>query len=300
MGVYKTYDLVITNLTTDESVEIYGSNRGIFGWLRPMKGFGNPDVRTSSYVNSGSDGGYVGDQFYGMRQIPLSVVLNSKSYEEFAEAASLISRVIRIRDDLRVQLFTPTGKVFQVTARLSQPLDPVIGDFPLLADYDIELLASDPIIYDYTDGAALEVTLHRPTLGGLLWGVDGLSWKNDDDVTGAFWEASGGGVIINNSGTTGVWPVVEISGVGTNPSVMNRTTGEVVSLDITTAADDVILIDMYRREVTLNGVSIFNNLVSKQFWQLQAGLNEIVFDSTGEADTATAKVRWNNGYMGVL
>lgn len=295
MTAFKTYDLVITNLSTNESVTINGSKKGLFHWVPPMRGFGNPDVRTSSYVNSGSDGGYISEQFHGMRQIPITASLISSNYEEFADAAALISRVIRIRDDLRVQLFTPTGKVYSLIARLTQPLDPNV-QYPLLADYDIELLASDPLIYDYTAGAALEVILHRPSLGGLMWASDGLLWGEN----GLLWVASGSGVTVVNGGSEDAWPVIEITGAAINPSVTNNTIDQTVSLNITTAATDVIKIDMYKKEVTLNGVNIFNNLDLDQFWPLIKGGNDIVFDSDGETDTATAKLTWYNGYLGVL
>jgi len=303
MSALKTYDLVITNLSTNESVTIYGSKRGLFHWVPPMKGFGNPDVRTSSYVYSGNDGGYISEQFHGMRQIPITATLHSKDYDEFAEMAALIARVLRIRDDLRVQLFTPSGKVYSLTARLTQPLDPNV-EYPLLADYDIELLAADPLIYDYTAGSALEVTLQRPSMGGLLWDADGLRWANN----GLLWLPSGAGVTVVNGGSVDVWPIVEITGAAINPSVTNETLDQTVSLEITTAATDVIRIDMYNKEVTLrnvndppeDGVNIFNNLDLNQFWRLIPGNNEVVFDSEGGSDTATAKLTWFNGYLGVL
>lgn len=295
MGAAKTYDLVVTNLTTNESVTIYGSRRGVVHWSPPMKGFGDPDVRTSSYIYSGSDGGHISEQFYGMRQIPLSIFLYSDSYQTFEDTAALLARVFKIRDKLRVQLITPLGKVFQVTAKLTQPFDPKM-EYPLLADYDIELVAEDPVIYDYTNGAALQVTLQRPSLGGLLWDSTGLLWNSN----GLPWVASGSGVIINNDGNADVWPFVTVTGVSQNMSVTNQTTNQTVSLNITTTATDVVKIDMYNREVTLNEVNIFNNLTSADFWRLTPGMNSVVFNSTGTGDTATALLKWNNGFTGVL
>ena len=186
----RTYDVQITNMRTNESVFLAGSKQGLSHLTPPLKGFGDPDVRNSQYVFSGADGGSVDEQFYGVRQIPLSFFVlvehDGKLAEMHAEMAK-IARTIKIRDKLRVQLFTPTGRVYQTITKLTQPLDPKI-EWPLIADYDIELVAGDPRMYDYTDGAAQRVTRERPRDGGLLWSPTGLLWERD----GLHWVAGGG------------------------------------------------------------------------------------------------------------
>ena len=119
----RTYDVQITNMRTNESVFLAGSKQGLSHLTPPLKGFGDPDVRNSQYVFSGADGGSVDEQFYGVRQIPLSFFVlvehDGKLAEMHAEMAK-IARTIKIRDKLRVQLFTPTGRVYQTIAKLTQ------------------------------------------------------------------------------------------------------------------------------------------------------------------------------------
>ncbi len=55
-------------------------------------------------------------------------------------------------------------------------------------NYDIELVAGDPRICDYTGGAAQRITLERPRDGGLCRGLQGCFGKRD----GAVWPAEGG------------------------------------------------------------------------------------------------------------
>ncbi len=50
---------------------------------------------------------------------------------------------IKIRDKLRVQLFTPTGRLSDYYQAGHTASDPKI-EWPLIADYDIELVAGDP------------------------------------------------------------------------------------------------------------------------------------------------------------
>ncbi len=68
-----------------------------------------------------------------------------------------IARTIKIRDKLRVQLFTPTD-VFIRLLPSDTASDPKI-EWPLIADHDIELVAANSRMYDYTDGAAQRITL---------------------------------------------------------------------------------------------------------------------------------------------
>ena len=289
-----TYDIQITNLRTNESVWLAGNDKGLTHITPPLKGFGDPDLRNSQYVFSGADGGSVDDQFYGVRQIPLDFFVHSKDKDEMQAEMSKIARVIKIRDNLRVQLFTPAGRIYQTVAKLTEPLDPKI-EWPQIADYNIRLVAGDHRMYDFTDGAAMKAELERPRDGGLLWSTTGLLWNAD----GLRWEAGGGAVMVTNDGNTHVWPIITLTGSAINPSVTNQTTGEELSLNISMTDSDVVVFDTYNREVLLNGVNIANNLVSDQYWRLVPGLNELILNSNGNNDTVTAVVEWHNVYTGV-
>lgn len=289
-----TYDIQITNLRTNESVWLAGNETGLAHITPPLQGFGDPDVRSSQYVFSGADGGSVDDQFYGVRQIPLDFFMYSPDLEKLRQEMEKAARVIKIRDNLRVQLFTPAGRVYQTIAKLTEPLDPTI-EWPHLADYNIRLVAGDHRMYDFTDGAAQSVIVEKREDGGLLWSPTGLLWHSD----GLHWEGSSAPPRAVNDGNVHVWPIITLRGTAVNPSITNQTLNETLALNLTMGADDVVVFDTQNREVKFNGQNIENNLSRSQYWRLVPGINDILLNSANNSDTITAKIEWHNAYTGV-
>ncbi len=83
------------------------------------------------------------------------------------------------------------------------------------------------------------------------------------------------------------------------PTVSTRQLAKYWLLNISTTDSDTIVFDTYNREVTLNGVSIDNNLTSGQYWRLVPGAKWLIFNTSNSADTGMAIVEWYNLAIGV-
>lgn len=291
------YIVTIRRLTEESGIS-FGSHPP-FQLIAPIRGWSRADVRTSSTLNSGADGGFIGEQFHGFRQIPINAVLSATSHEEFETLQQLLFNTLPLNEDVEVSLQTPTNKRYVSFARLVNNMDPQVTG-PGRCEYGIELLASDPLIYDYTEGEAFEVTVPKRVAGGLLWQSDGLYWHDGGANTGLFWEPGSQGTIINNQGAVDVYPEIVITGSAIDPLLANDTLEEILSFTLTMTATDELVIDMYHKTALLNGMSVFNSLDEEKFWRLAVGVNRIRFETDSPSDTASALVRWRSGYLGAI
>lgn len=267
-----------------------------FYWTGKVSGLGKGDIRTPSTVNSGTDGGFIGRQFLGLRQLPLELVVHSSDPAEVEARSKALEAALAINTDITVVFETPTGARYFLRGCRVVQCDPEIASQNMV-DYTIQLLTGDPTFYDYTGGISNNVILSKKTPGGIAWSSNGMIWSS----AGLPWIDGASNTIVNNLGDTAVYPVITISGgVATNPSLTNVRTGRVLSLNMTITASDVISIDFLNESVTLNGTNIENYLVSDDYWSILPGANEIEFATTGSTDTATASLGWNNGYAGII
>lgn len=63
---------------------------------------------------------------------------------------------------------------------------------------------------------------------------------------------------------------------------------------------DLVVVDMFKRTLTLNGANIIGNKTNDSvWWGLQVGANSIVLDSGSGSDTVTADIYWRNGVRGI-
>lgn len=286
----ETYTIILDNLAFPQDA------KGELHWTGTIRGFGKGDIRSAPIVNSGANGGMIPDQFIDMRRIPLDLVVHSPDLHLVESLALQVNQVLEINKVIEVRLITPTGKQYGLKARVLMA-EPEIGDIVSLIDYRVELLAEDPIIYDYTDGSGVHINLQKAIPGGVPWEVDGIDWNSE----GFDWEDGQGDAEVHNLGTAAVAPVIKISGATTNPIFTNKTTNQVISLNITTTVGDEIIIDCSGDgTVTLNGQNIYNNLISDDFWNVIPGLNIISYTSNSESDTATIDFGWLNGHMGIM
>ena len=88
---------------------------------------------------------------------------------------------------------------------------------------------------------------------------------------------------ITNGGNFGTFPVITITGAGENPTIYSVTTGQSLTINVTLAAGDELVIDCENGTVTLNGADALAYLsTDSQFIQLAAGANTIqVTDDSG-------------------
>jgi WD40 repeat protein len=91
-----------------------------------------------------------------------------------------------------------------------------------------------------------------------------------------------GGVSVTNKGSAEVFPTLTVTTtVGQeviNPVFTNQTTEEAVVLSIAIKENSVLLLNMNKRTVTLNGINVFAavNLSQTAWWAVQPGVNELL------------------------
>lgn len=276
-------------------------------WTGAVRGLGRGDIRTTSFVNSGTAGGYVGDQFPGLREIPIDLFIFSRDSVELETLVRQFSNLTPNNSIVDVKFITPRNRTFFVRGAKIVECDPVISDTQSLVDYKVTLLCGDPVFYDVTNAALQQVELKKEVVGGISWDEDGLSW----DVDGISWDEGEPNAIAVNTGSVPALPTIQVLGKVTNPVFRNKTTGREISVTIATDSTNEILINHLERTIVLNPVydddgnvidaaNIYNNLNSDDFWSLAVGRNEIVYATDSAEDDAVIWLKWHNGYSEIL
>lgn len=256
-----------------------------------VEGLNLPAIRTSSGVYAGSHGGYIGAQFFDNRSVSIpGRVFSSNVDEALTKRREITSALVLYPTPMTVRIVDDDGSAYTFDAVVIDFKMPIKRD-RMMSQFKLELLATDPLIYDDTAGSELSTTLER-TVGG---GIDyPMTWP-------IVWEPGTQPTTVTNGGISFVFPTITLTGLASNPSVTNVTTGERFKLDdLTTTDGDVIVIDMKNRTVTLNGGSIYNKRSSdSQWWGLPVGASSIALDSAGGGDTITGTISWRSGYLGI-
>jgi len=101
-----------------------------------------------------------------------------------------------------------------------------------------------------------------------------------------------------NAGWATTYPTITLTGPITNPTLGNVTTGQYLSLSGTFANTDTLVLDLYNKLITLNGVSARNLLSTGTWFDAPAGTSQYYL--TGSSTTAlltAATVAWYNAYI---
>lgn len=257
-----------------------------------VTGLGIADIRTSSFLFSGRDGGQVTNQLYGFRTIAIT---------------GKIGKVGGDREQHRLDRATminalPIGTVFPVYITLfdgsTWRTDCSLTDIKIeysqsgyMSDFLIQLTAGDPLFYSTDGGETQSAVLNKViTSGGYVTPY----------ILPVIWEAGGAPTSVLNNGSAIVFPRIELYDEAANPSITNYATGEVFSLDLNMVDGDTVVIDMARRTVTLNGSDIIGNKTDDSiWWGLLPGNNPIALVSDAGDDTLSGLMTWRNGVKGL-
>ncbi len=262
--------------------------------LAPLSGLDGAPIRMGQGVWTGRDGGYVSSQFLGNRVIVFKGFMIGASCEELDELREDLVAAMPIRQTLPLYINTHGGRNLVAETYLQDvKMDVLAGG--LYAEFQITLLCPDPLLYEAGDGldpdsGYIEVPVYKLIGGGYIteYGMP-VTWTPGTTPTFAI-----------NSGDTTIYPQVTYTGIVTNPIITNVSDNKFVRINITTVPGDVLVIDMYRRTVTLNGGSVLSfRTLDSTWWGLLPGSNIIQYTSSSGGDAAFATVRYRNGYMGV-
>ena len=101
-----------------------------------------------------------------------------------------------------------------------------------------------------------------------------------------------------NAGWATTYPTITLTGPITNPTLGNTTSGQYLSLSGTFANTDTLVLDLYNKLITLNGISARNLLSTGTWFNAPAGTSQYYL--TGSSTTVgltAATVAWYNAYI---
>ena len=105
---------------------------------------------------------------------------------------------------------------------------------------------------------------------------------------------------VNNIGWATTYPTITLVGPIINPVLGNLTTGNSLTFNCTLLSTDTLVVDLYNKLITLNGVSARNLLQSGTWFGAPPG--ESIFTLSGEAESQTinqtlATITWYSAYI---
>jgi Phage tail protein len=221
-----------------------------------------PEIRGGDVVKPRRDGVDPGLNFLGQRVVILDLEVFAPKVLPFATVLAQIATAFQSVNDPNDQqpmefLLPGWSESRRITGR------PTKAGYPIDVNYQfnkvpvaVEFTCADPLIYGSTLKSA-SAGLPSPTAG--------LTFPVTFNVT--FGASTGGSFTVTNNGTYLSPPVFTITGPVTNPRLTFTSTGAFFALNIALGASDVLVIDMGKRSVTLNGTaSRLNTIVSGSSW----------------------------------
>lgn len=235
-----------------------------------VSGLDLSNFRTSMRVSEGMDGGTVEGEFLDPRTIVIDGVL-------FCHLDDSIESQL---DTLKAN-FQPrtTDAPFYIKAPgVSQR---VLDCKPLALRYDLDqarrynsttfqitLQAQDPVVYGSTTKSIYGVLSSEE--------VNGHGFDHGYDLSFGGITTTGSQITIVNEGTKAVGAIITLNGPVTGPRIVSETEGKTLALPglIASTSADVIVIDLKRRTVKLNGASRRMSVRADEGWFLiQPGTN---------------------------
>ena len=108
---------------------------------------------------------------------------------------------------------------------------------------------------------------------------------------------------VQNNGQAETWPIWTITGPGTNPTLTNNTTGDVLQLNITLTGTQTLTIDTRPNNVQVvreDGSNQWSAIQdTSQLWSLAVGANNVSLSMTGTSTTSQLQLQYKQRYEGV-
>lgn len=105
---------------------------------------------------------------------------------------------------------------------------------------------------------------------------------------------------VTNNGWTNTYPTITLNGPIENPIIGNNTQNAYLEFAGTYTSSDLLVIDLYNKLVTLNGLPARNLLVSGTWFSASPGNNEYYLEGDFGSTligTTKAVVTWNSAYV---
>lgn len=254
----------------------------------PIEGLaGLPGIRTSQGVNVGKDGGWTGNQLYDPRFVSFPMYIYGSVLQVEAKRREFAAVLHRKR--LTMRIVTQAGYEYTtgvVVLDAPAPITRVINR----TDYKINLKADDPILYDDGGNDDLLALVQKTVAGGFE-----IPFELPLEI-----EAGSDPSTVHNAGNETVLPYLLIKTTGTNPQLINKTTNQMIKINMSTADGNELKIDMKNETVTYNGGNIYNlRAAGSKFWGLIPGDNIIELVTDIPSEQTEAELYYRSGFLTV-
>lgn len=212
--------LVLKSSTTELSL----NDRELGIYLTPeLEGLtGLPEIRTTSGVNAGYDGGWTSAQNYDARSITIRGVIAN---EDVATVEQLRRQLTTLagqgkNEELTLDLVTQAGKAYTIQVRtiaLEMSLQKVLTQ----QEFMLQLRADDPLVYDASETTHEALLRVAQATGGFT-----IDFELPLAITGSSEET-----IVNNDGLEQVPTVTRMYGELHNPKIINQTTNQFMQIE---------------------------------------------------------------------
>lgn len=199
------------------SMELNSAADGIF-LVPELEGLaGLPEIRTTSGVNAGYDGGWTSAQNYDARLIAIRGVIADKDIAKVEATRRKLASLLGQgrKEQLTLHFTTEAGNAYTISVRTiscEMALQRVLNK----QDFLIQLRADDPLIYDDGASGGTEAILRvQQALGGfeINFGLP-LAIGGSSDATAV------------ENGAETVYPIIKLYGPLHSPTVVNMTTNQ--------------------------------------------------------------------------
>lgn len=212
--------LVLKSSTTELSL----NDRELGIYLTPeLDGLtGLPEIRTTSGVNAGYDGGWTSAQNYDARSITIRGVIAN---EDVATVEQLRRQLTTLagqgkNEELTLDLVTQAGKAYTIQVRtiaLEMSLQKVLTQ----QEFMLQLRADDPLIYDASETGHEALLQVAQATGGFT-----IDFELPLAITGSSEET-----VVNNEGLEQVPTITRMYGALHNPKIINQTTNQFMQIN---------------------------------------------------------------------
>lgn len=212
--------LVLKSSTTELSL----NDRELGIYLTPeLDGLtGLPEIRTTSGVNAGYDGGWTSAQNYDARSITIRGVIAN---EDVATVEQLRRQLTTLagqgkNEELTLDLVTQAGKAYTIQVRtiaLEMSLQKVLTQ----QEFMLQLRADDPLIYDASETGHEALLQVAQATGGFT-----IDFELPLAITGSSEET-----VVNNEGLEQVPTITRMYGALHNPKIINQTTNQFMQIE---------------------------------------------------------------------
>lgn len=271
--------------------------RGTTVTIAAIEGLGQPSLRTADVEPAGSDGLWLGADYYSGRTLHIDAGIKTPG-----DPQAVLDKLAELQADadntavrgsggttMHLRLKFP-GRDTRVLRGRLRKLEPDLTKYRHgWAPLDIEFQATDYLYYA-DEPATTSIPLGLLTTGGLTFPLTFPLLIDGDPA------AVGRPGYLTVDGTASTWPVLRVTGPCSNPTITHVSSGRSLTVQTTLAAGEWVELDTrpgWRTVLRNNGGGAPLTPTSRiDLFQLTPGINELRWTATDPTLTSTLAVTW--------